>query len=190
MSSGEKWGSSPVKVSQARQCPTITHRVKAAALPLCWLGEREQRAAQTVFRHLKCSVEGFPHIPSWPSLGFTVTTWFLLVPRLEFRSSCCCLLMGSCYSLPPKSFLKPPHPGKLAGKEAFLVKRILIFFSSSCNIIPWLRVTKPSWKHRLCACLQEASGSTWSLSRRIRIHKCRATSLLLSLLFRPVLKVS
>lgn len=76
------------------------------------------------------------------------------------------------------------------GRQRGLSRGFSFFLSSSCNIVPWLRVTKPSRKHRLCACLQEASGSTWFLSRRIRIPKCRATSLLLSLLFRPVLNIS
>lgn len=157
---------------------------------LCQLREREQRAARAVFRHLKRSVEGFPNTRSCPSLGFTIRTWFLLVLRLLSRLSCYCLPMGSCYSLPPKSHLKPLHPGKLTGEESFLVKRIPICLNSSCNIIPWLRVTKPSWKHHLCARLQDSFSSTWSLGRRVRIHKSRATSPLLSLLFQPFLKVS
>lgn len=90
--------------------------------------------------------------------------------------------MDSCYSFSPTSDLKPPHPGNLTGKEASLVKKIPIFLNSLCSIIPWLRLTKPSWKHHLCASLQEAFGFTWSWSRRLRIHKSRAASLLFSLL--------
>ena len=97
--------------------------------------------------------------------------------------------MVSCYSFAPKSYFKPPHPGKLAGKEAFLIKRIPIFLNSSCNFTLGLRVTKPSWKHHPHARLWEAFGSTWFLSRRIRIHKSTATSPLLSLLRKLFLKL-
>lgn len=96
--------------------------------------------------------------------------------------------MGSCYSLPHKSHLKPPHPGKRAGKEAFLSRG----FPSSAHTTSssaW-GVTKPIWKHHLCTCFQDSFVSTWSLSRRIRVHKSRATtSTLLSLLFKPFLEV-
>lgn len=84
----------------------------------CWLSHREHLAARVVFGHLKRAVKGLPRICSCPSLGFTIRTWFLLGLRLQSRSSCCCLLMGSCYSLLPKSHLKPSHPGKRAEKEA------------------------------------------------------------------------
>lgn len=82
--------------------------------------------------------------------------------------------MGSCYSLPHKSHLKSPHPGKRAGKEAFLSRG----FPSSAHTTSssaW-GVTKPIWKHHLCTCFQDSFVSTWSLSRRIRVHKSRATT--------------